>query len=99
MNELQSRFGNVCPLWKLSQHYGEDYTAVLQYADSVVHGRGPIGVNLIGTIGVNGDYGAVTTEIRTIAYWMKEQHHEAERLEAAGRLVFDMTKGKWVQLD
>lgn len=101
MKELNSRFGSVCPLLKLSQHYGIDYTTVLMAADYMLHDRDPVGLSNDEIIS---RYEAVTSrpnsaeiqsETAKIVNWMFEQHAEAEQLEREGRLYFDPTTGKW----
>lgn len=99
IRELESPFGNVCPLLKLSEHYATDYTAVLQMADYQIHNRLPLGTTIDevkGRLGVHGDYGLIRDGIDTIVHWMLEQHYEAQALEADNRLSFSKNLGKWI---
>lgn len=111
IKELESRFGSVCPLLKLSQHYNIDYDVVLMAADKAIHQRKPVdwysnyAVRKAGFDAImdHPEFADINRDTVEICNWMKEQHAEAEQLEREGRLAFDRTVGsptycKWIMV-
>lgn len=99
IRELESPYGNVCPLLKLSEHYGVDYTAVLQTADYNIHNRLPVGTTMYAVrqlLNITGLYHDIAEDMVHITEWMRDQHTEAEALEEDGRLSFSKNLGKWI---
>lgn len=90
--------GTTCPLLNIARAYVVDYTAVLQYADSLLHGRHPRDENavhdMLQTCSVS-----IVGEIMGVVEFMQDGHRQAEQLERSGMLYFNKESGKWTVSD